>query len=152
MKQKLAADIPSIWLNSEKVLEHPVSKQLYSIAERIDTVYMLLGDVLDQYKNSPQKLKPFFPTNQVDSRITAAYDKRYLSLKSRLLRLAIFSTLSVFLSNWVTFFIVEIPLANLFYEGFNLFTTIIDFVVPTAVMFALVSIIRHLPQKIYPMY
>ena len=107
VKQKLAADIPSIWLNSEKVLEHPVSKQLYSIAERIDTVYMLLGDVLDQYKNSPQKLKPFFPTNQVDSRITAAYDKRYLSLKSRLLRLAIFSTLSVFLSNWVTFLLLR---------------------------------------------
>ena len=148
LKQKLAADIPSIWLNSEKVLEHPVSKQLYSIAERIDTVYMLLGDVLDQYKNSPQKVEAILSDKiKLIAEITAAYDKRYLSLKSRLLRLAIFSTLSVFLSNWVTFFIVEIPLANLFYEGFNLFTTIIDFVVPTAVMFALVSIIRPPPAE-----
>ncbi len=143
LKQKLSADVPSIWIHSEKVLEHPVSRQLYSIAERIDTVYMLLGDVLDQHKESPQKVEAILSDKiKLATEITAAYNKRYLSLKSRLMRLAIFSTLSVFLSNWVTFFIVEIPLANLFYEGFNLFTTVIDFVVPTAVMFALVSIIR----------
>lgn len=144
---KLATEIPSIWTQSDKVLEHPVSRQLYAICERVDTVYMLIGDVLDLYKESPQKIEAVFSDKtQLTEVLTQAYDKRYLSLKSRLMRLAIFSTLSVFLSNWATFFIVEIPLATLFYEGFNLFTTIIDFVVPTAVMFALVSII-HPPAK-----
>ncbi len=148
LKQKLSADIPSIWANSEKVLEHPVSRQLYTIAERVDTVYMLLGDVLDLYKDTPQKIEAILSDKtKLTAEITSAYDKRYLSLKSRLFRLAIFSTLSVFLSNWVTFFIVEVPLASLFYEGFNLFTTIIDFVVPTVVMFALVSIIRPPPAE-----
>ncbi len=146
--QKLATDIPSIWENSAKVLEHPVSRQLYTICERMDTVFMLIGDVLDTYKEKPKKVHELFSDKALlTAALTEAYDKRYLSLKSRLMRLAIFSTLSVFLSNWATFFIVEIPLASIFYEGFNLFTTIIDFVVPTAVMFALVSIIRPPPAE-----
>lgn len=146
--EKLTMDIPSIWVESSKVLEHPVSRQLYAICERIDTVFMLLGDVIDSYKDSPQKLCAVFEDkNKLTPALIEAYDKRFVSLKSRLLRLAIFSTLSVFLSNWVTFFIVEIPLAKIFYEGFDLFTAIIDFVVPTAVMFALVSIIRPPPAE-----
>lgn len=141
--EKLAKDIPAIWTEKDKVLEHPVSRQLYSVCERIDAVYMLIGDVLDTHKEDPQKLTAIFSDKtKLTTEITQAYDKRFLSLKSRLMRLAIFSTLSVFLSNWVTFYIVEIPLAKIFYEGFNLFAAIIDFVVPTAVMFALVSIIR----------
>ncbi len=145
---KLAGDIPSVWLESGKVLEHPVSRQLYTICERIDTVYMLIGDVMDKYKEHPRKLKAIFSDKtQLSTEITAAYDKRYTSLKGRLFRLAVFSTLSVFLSNWVTFFIVEVPLAAIFYEGFNAFTAIIDFVVPTTVMFILVSIIRPPPAE-----
>ena len=37
---------------------------------------------------------------------------------------------------------VEVPLANVFAEGFNLFTAFIDFLVPTVFMFLLVIIIR----------
>ncbi len=146
--EKLSAEIPSIWSQSDKVLEHPVSRQLYAICERIDTVYMLIGDILDQYKDTPHKAHAVFADkSKLTEALTEAYNKRYLSLKSRLFRLAIFSTLSVFLSNWVTFYIVEIPLAKIFYEGFNLFAAIVDFVVPTAVMFALVSIIRPPPDE-----
>jgi hypothetical protein len=39
-----------------------------------------------------------------------------------------------------------VPLANLFYEGFNLVAAIVDFLIPTAVMFFLVIIIRP-PKK-----
>ncbi len=145
---KFATDIPSIWLNSDKVLEHPVSRQLYAICERIDTVYMLIGDVLDQQREAPQKVPGILEDKtKLAEAISEAYDKRYASLKTRLFRLAVFSTLSVFLSNWVTFYIVEVPMAAIFYEGFNLFTAVIDFAVPTAVMFALVSIIRPPPAE-----
>jgi len=144
--KKLAVDIPDIWVRSSLILEHPISRQLYSIAERIDTVYMLIGDIMDKYKDAPEKLRTLFADKDALTKdVTDAYTKRYASLKSRLFRLAIFSTLSVFLSNWATFYIIEVPLASIFYEGFNLFTAIIDFVVPTVVMFLLVSIIRPPP-------
>jgi hypothetical protein len=139
----LAQEIPSLWLSSHKVLEHPLSRQLYTICERIDTVFMLVGDVMEEYKDNPQKLETTISNKTAFAeKLTEAYDKRYASLKTRLIRLAIFSTLSVFLSNWVTFYIVEVPLAAWFYEGFSWFTAAIDFIVPTIVMFALVSIIK----------
>ncbi len=145
---KLASEIPSIWLESDKVLEHPVSRQLYAIAERIDTVFMLIGDILETQKENPKKVREILGDKEkLSLAIIEAYDKRYTSLKTRLMRLAIFSTLSVFLSNWVTFYIVEVPAAHLFYEGFNVFAAVVDFVVPTVVMFALVSIIRPPPVE-----
>lgn len=145
---KLSIDIPRVWQESRKILEHPLSRQLYTISERVDTVFMLIGDVMDQYKDNPHMFGKILSDKQsLTAKITEVYDKRFASLKQRLMRLAIFSTLSVFLSNWVTFFIVEVPLASWFYEGFNLFTAIVDFVVPTAVMFALVSIIRPPPAE-----
>ncbi len=104
---------------------------------------MLIGDIMEQYKETPEKLAGILSNKTaLTDHLIEVYDKRYASLKTRLVRLAIFSTLSVFLSNWITFFIIEVPMASWFYEGFNLFTAIIDFVVPTAVMFALVSIIH----------
>lgn len=140
---RLATEVPRVWLSSNQVLEHPVSRQLYTICERTDAVFMLIGDIMEQYKETPEKLAATLGNKTtLTDHLIEVYDKRYASLKTRLVRLAIFSTLSVFLSNWVTFFIVEVPMASWFYEGFNLFTAIIDFVVPTAVMFALVSIIH----------
>ncbi len=145
---KLASDIPAIWSEKDKVLEHAISRQLYTICERIDTVYMLIGDILEKYKETPAKVPAIFADKiKLGEELGLAYDKRFISLKSRLFRLAVFSTLSVFLSNWVTFYIVEVPLASIFSEGFNIFTAIIDFIVPTAVMFALVSIIRPPPAE-----
>ena len=138
-----AKDIPALWEGSSHVLEHPLARQFYAICERLDTVYMLIGDIFDTYKDKPEELQKLLGNKErYVEQITVAYDKRYHSLKSRLTRLAIFSTLSVFLSNWATFFIVEIPLASIFYEGFNWFTAAIDFIVPTVVMALLVSIIR----------
>lgn len=143
MLEKLGRDIPSIWEKSDHVLKHPLARQFYTICERIDTIYTLLGDVIDKYKSTPKKLLHDLTNKELTTKhLTEAYEVRYASLKSRLVRLAIFSTLSVFLSNWATFFIIEVPLANLFYEGFNLFTAFMDFLIPTAIMFILVIIIR----------
>ena len=50
--------------------------------------------------------------------------------------------MSVFFANWFSFFIVEVPLAKIFYDGFNLFAAAMDFLIPTLAMFILVSLIR----------
>ncbi|MFZ5845695.1 MAG: hypothetical protein ACOY0S_04500 [Patescibacteria group bacterium] len=141
--QRMNTDLPSIWEQLPSILEHPLAKQFYNLAEQFDTVFALLGDVLDSQKANPKEL-PVFLTNKKEflQEIERFYDKRFSSLKKRLLNLGIFSTLSVFASNWTTFFLVEVPLANVFAEGFNFWTALTDFVVPTAVMFFLVMIIR----------
>lgn len=139
-------DIVSVWHQTEKILHHPLSKQFYTLCERMDTVFALVGDVLSEYKQKPQELSEFVrQKNAFLDKIGQFYDSRYATLKKRLFRLAVFSTLSVFASNWFTFYLVEVPLASLFSEGFSLFTAFIDFLVPTVVMFFLVAIIRPPP-------
>lgn len=141
--QSIAPQIISIWLALENELEHPHGKQFYALAERFDTVFTLLDDFLTDYRMKPEEILPTINDREkFKSLLHGYYDKRFQTLKKRLFRLAIFSTLSVFVSNWFTFFVVEVPLAHLFYEGFNFFTATIDFVVPTIAMFILVAIIR----------
>lgn len=140
---KLTKDIFTIVEEIDKELKHPLSRDFFTICEKTDTVFTLLGDFLDYHKNDP-KIIPKVITNKNSFKelITQFYNKRMVTLKTRLFRVAIFSTLSVFVSNWFTYFIIEVPMANLFYEGFNFFAALIDFIVPSIAMFVLVAIIR----------
>jgi len=145
--KEIAPKLPAIWKNIQLEINQPITRKFEMVAEQIDVVFVLLDDILEELKETPQEIKDVFENKKkFIQKLTQAYKKRYQTLKTRLFRLAIFSTLSVFLSNWFTFYLIEVPMANLFYEGFNLFTAIVDFLIPTAVMFFLVSIIRP-PKK-----
>lgn len=136
-------NIFSIWEAVEKDLTRPLGREFFNICERTDTAFVLLDDVLTAFGQEPSSIPEVLANRETLGQfLTQFYYKRLASLKTRLFRLAIFSTLSVFVSNWFTFFIIEIPLAHLFYEGFNLFAAAVDFVVPSLAMFVLVAIIK----------
>lgn len=140
---EISKKLPQKWDLLQKEITKPITRKFFSIAKRVKTVFTLIDDVLEKLKDEPKEIKTFFDDKKKFTQlITKSYDKRYQTLKTRLLHLAIFSSLSVFLSNWVTFYLVEIPLAKLFYEGFNLFAAIVDFLIPTAIMFFLVALIK----------
>lgn len=127
----------------EKDLKHSLSRQFFNICERTDTIFTLLGDLIEHYQSNPLKIDAALTNkNHFKELIISFYNKRLATLKTRLFRLAIFSTLSVFISNWFTYFIIEVPVAYLFYERFNLVAAIIDFIVPSIAMFVLVAIIK----------
>lgn len=139
--------LPTWWKNGHEKINTPINRKFDAIAEKIDTVFMLLDDVLEKLKDKPKEIRIILENQEeFTNLITEAYNTRYKTLKTRLFNLAIFSTLSVFLSNWVTFYIIEVPLARLFYEGFNFSAAVVDFLIPTLVMFLLVVIIRP-PKK-----
>lgn len=140
---RISNELEETWKKMENELKNDTLRKFIRLSERIDTVFVLIDDVLETIKEKPKEILPLFQNKEeFAKKLTESYQKRYLSLKTRLLRLAIFSTLSVFLSNWVTFYIIEVPLAHFFYEGFNLIAAIVDFAIPTIVMFLLVIIIR----------
>ncbi len=144
---KMKTEIVGVWERMDLVLHHPLAKQFFVLCERMDTVFALVGDVMLEFKDKPTELPGVIAKkNTFLTKIGEYYDKRFATLKKRLFRLAVFSTLSVFASNWVTFYLFEVPLASVFGEGFSLFTAFIDFLVPTAVMFFLVAIIRPPPK------
>lgn len=127
----------------EADLNYPLSREFFNVCERIDTVFTLFGDLLDHFQKDPEKINQTVKDKKkFKELLTQFYEQRIKTLKKRLFRLAIFSTLSVFLSNWVTYFIIEVPVANLFYEGFSLVAAITDFLVPSIFMFVLVAIIK----------
>lgn len=130
--EKISANIFGIWEYIQGELHHPLSREFFNLCERTDTIFTLLGDVLDECKNQPD----------LRALVTKSYNTRIATLKKRLFKLAVFSTLSVFVANWFTFFVVEVPLAHLFYQGFNLLAASVDFLLPSAVMFLLVSLIK----------
>ncbi len=141
--KKITQDLPETWREIELNIQKPIVRKFTGIAERVDTVFVLLDDVLAKLKTKPKIINATFESRvKLKKLLKEAYEKRYQTLKTRLFRLAVFSTLSVFLSNWFTYFVVEVPLARLFYEGFNTTAAIVDFVVPTLLMFLLVAIIR----------
>lgn len=141
--RQLAHNFPKILREFETELENPLIRKFTAITDRVDTPFLLLDDVLTLLAETPARIIPTFTDKKkLKEMLEKSYDDRYKTLRKRLFRLAIFTSISVFLSNWLTFFIVEVPLAQLFYEKFNVGAAVADFLIPTVMTFLMVSIIR----------
>ena len=141
--KEFAQNLETIQKNSEEYINSKICKKFDEIISQYSAVFVLLDDVFDDLKNSPKSIeKNINDKSLLLSLITNNYNKRRDTLKRTLRNSAIFSTLSVFLSNWVTFYLIEVPVARLFYEEFNLLATIVDFLLPALVMFLLVIFIK----------
>lgn len=141
--KEFAQNLESIQKSSEEYINSKICKKFDEIIGQYSAVFALLDDVFDDLKNSPKSIeKNINDKSLLLSLITNNYNKRRDTLKRTLRNSAIFSTLSVFLSNWVTFYLIEVPVARLFYEEFNLLATIVDFLLPALVMFLLVIFIK----------
>ncbi|MBU0569219.1 hypothetical protein KKB40_00365, partial [Patescibacteria group bacterium] len=144
---KLTQEILIIEKEIGEHLEHSIGSQFYGLCEKYDTIYLLLGDVLENFSNKPSSLaKALSKPKKLSSLIRNAYDKRLSTLKKRLTRSAIYSTLSVFVSGGVSLFIFEIPLAKLFYGEWKPLAIVADILLPTALMAFLVAIVKP-PRK-----
>jgi hypothetical protein len=127
----------------EKELSHPYSNKFYALCEKYDTLYLILGDVLDAFAKEPAQISQTISDQKnLISYIQKAYQKRLSTLKSRLYRAAIYSTLSIFVAGSLSLFIFEVPLAKLFYGKFSPLAIVVDIMLPTILMFILVALVR----------
>ena len=130
-----------IWQNIENDLASPFANKFYVICEKYDTPYLLLGDVLSEenlFQNQdicePAKLEPL---------IKKAYLKRLSTLKTRTKRAAIYSTISIFVTKILSLFLLLIILSKLIpEEKQSVLMLIVDVLVPTLLMFAMISLIK----------
>jgi len=136
-----------IWNEMKNELNSNVSKQFFNICENVDTVFTLIGDVLDNFQKDPDQLiQTFSQKDKFREIIIENYNKRIKTLKKRLFKISAFSTLSVLVGNLAMYFFVEVPLAIFLYERISFFAMIVDILLPSVFMFSLVSIIRP-PSK-----
>ncbi len=141
--RKLSDNIKKIWDGLEKDISHPLGKYFYGVCEKYDTLYLILGDIMDSFEEDPKEIsKNVFDAEALEKLVNKFYKKRYSTLKKRLFRMAIYSTLSVLVAGSVSLFIIEVPLAKLLYGEFNGLAIFVDIMLPTLVTFALVAIVR----------
>ena len=145
--KEIAAGIFSIWEELEKTLNHPLYNQFYKFCERYNALYLLMGDILNLFESRPDGIEAALANpNIFKSLVERVYGERLATLKSRLSRIAFYSTLSIFVASGFSLFLVEVPLARLFADGFSPLALAIDMLVPTVWMFFLVRSIR-LPDR-----
>jgi hypothetical protein len=142
-----AQNIFKIRQEIETQLNYHWSGEFFKIGEKYNTPWLILGDVLDQFKKKPEAITAKLADKEVFNKlITEAYEERYKTLKRRLLRMGLYSSLSVMIANAFSLFIVEVPLAKLLYGQIKPWAMAADIVVPTLIMIGLVSAYK-LPGK-----
>jgi len=141
---EITKNIYSIWENLEKDLTNPLADKFYQVAEKYDTPYLLLGDILsDNPVEAEEKIKN---PEILETLIKKVYNKRLKTLKSRLTRAAFYATLSIFLTNILSLLAIEIPFTKYVTGNFNFLAIGIDIFVPTLLMFFLVITVKP-PKK-----
>ncbi len=145
---EIAQNIVSIRQNIEKDLFHPLSGKFFKLCERYNTLWLLLGDILDNLIEKPINIsEKFAETKTLKNLIREAYEKRFKTLRRRLLKMAIYSTLSIFIANGFSLFVVEVPLARWLYGRFNPNAMIADILAPTILMLFLTITTKKPPKN-----
>ncbi len=143
---KFAQNIYKIWGKIEKDLLHPLNKKFYAICEKYDTPYLLLGDILSQ-KSAIETGREIQTPAMLEQLLRSAYTKRLSTLKARLSRAAIYSTISIFITKVLSLVILEVILSRVITGHFNSTTLLVDVLLPTSLMFILVATIRPPSDK-----
>lgn len=125
----------------ESQMNHPLANKFYKIMERFNTPYLLLDDILSE---DPQALsfQDIQDPSILDRSVSRAYSSRLKTLRSRLGRAAFYSTLSIFLTNIFTLYVLEFPFAKYVMGNINPVAALVDVLGPTFLMLFLVSTVR----------
>lgn len=138
---KISHNIRKILGNIEAELTHPLFKKFYTICERYDTPYLLLGDVLmkdDLESTSKQIEDPAF----LEESMRSAYTKRLADLRKKITRAAIYSTASIFITKILSLILLEVILARLLHGHLNIASLAADILIPTCLMAFLVITVK----------
>ncbi|MEK7061900.1 MAG: hypothetical protein AAB957_01430 [Patescibacteria group bacterium] len=143
---KIAQNIYKIWEKIEKDLLNVLNKKFYAICEKYDTPYLLLGDILSQ-KNSIEAGEEIQTPSVLEQLLRSAYVKRLSTLKTRISRAAIYSTISIFITKILSLLILEIILSKIIDRSFDTIVLAVDVLLPTFLMFILVITIKPPSSK-----
>lgn len=132
---------------------HPLAGQWQKICRQEKAIFLILSDIFKEKEKEAKNFEEFWEQFAVPDNFQAAveeaYQKRFSTLKSRLFRTAIYSTLSILIASLFSLLILEFPLAKLIYGQFLPLAMAIDILIPTLLMFLLVALIRPPKEENY---
>jgi hypothetical protein len=143
---KVSQNIYKIWKKIENDLVNPLAGRFYAICEKYDTPYLLLGDVLAQ-EHTGQIEKDIAEPARLEMLIRNAHTKKLATLKARISRAAIYSTISIFITKILTLVLLEVLISEFFTGQLNTVVLVADVLIPTFLMFLIVSSIKRPSSK-----
>jgi hypothetical protein len=136
-------NIEQIKQRLEVDLEDSRGKEFFKICDRYDAAFLIIGDVMKEIEDEPEQIETKLSNkSSLFELIEQVYTRRLSTLKQRLYRSAVYSTLSIFVAGIVSFIIFEGPIAEWLGNGFSWFALVIDLGIPSALMFLLVITIK----------
>ncbi len=141
---EISQNIYSNWKTFEKYLKQRLSEKFYKVCERYDTAYLVLGDVISEEPMTAQE-KLSMP-EEMENKISAAYEKRLKTLKKRINRAAIYATISIFVTKILLALAIEVPFDRYVTGQFSYQALAFNILIPALLMLFLISTIRP-PKK-----
>lgn len=143
---EISQKIFKIWQKIEEDLANPIGNKFYNICEKYDTPYLLIGDIL-AVNTGLETAKEIKDPSVLESFIKDAYLKRLSTLKARISRAAIYSTISIFVTKVLSLVVLEILIESAMGGGLKPFVLAADVIIPTLLMFLIVSTIKRPSKK-----
>lgn len=142
-QETLGAIAEKIHVLQEKVrsiLTHPLSEKLYQLAERYDTPYLLIGDIVMENPDTFSDIAQ--DPVKLEAAMKEAYIVRLGKLRGKMHRAAFYGTISVFLSKMLIALAAEVPFDKYVTHEFNIRAIGISVAIPPLLMLLLVTSIK----------
>ena len=143
---KISQNAFRIWKQIKTNLMNPMANKFHAICEKYDTPYLLMGDILleaDLNENINEISEP----SVLEGFIKNAYAKRLSTLKSRISRAAIYSTISIFITKVLSLVLLEVIIEEATGNKVNMAMLAADILIPTLLMFTIVNSIKKPSKK-----
>jgi len=144
---KMSQNAFKLWREIEENLENPLANKFYNVCEKYDTPYLLMGDILSM-NGATDAEKGITDPSVLEGLIKETYSKRLSTLKSRISRAAVYSTISIFVTKVLSLVLLEVLIEKaIFKENPSMVVLASDVLIPTLLMFAIVSSIKRPSKK-----
>ena len=143
---KVSRNAFDLWLKIEKDMTNPIGNRFYNICEKHDTPYLLMGDIL-ALNDAAETGKEILEPSELEGLIKDAYSKRSSTLKSRISRAAVYSTISIFITKVLSLVLLEVLIEKAMGGQINLTLLAADVLIPTLLMFVIVANIKRPTKK-----
>jgi hypothetical protein len=146
-KYSQSENIFKIWQKIEEDLANPMGNKFYAICEKYDTPYLLMGDILSS-NTAAETGKEITDPAVLEDLIKDSYSKRLATLKSRISRAAVYSTISIFVTKVLTLLLSAVLIFKfVFHYPTDWSLLAVDVLAPTLLMFIIVIGIRRPTKK-----
>ncbi|MEK7510110.1 MAG: hypothetical protein AAB567_00940 [Patescibacteria group bacterium] len=141
----VSQDLARLYEKIRYALSHPYAEKFYQVAEKYDTPYLILGDIIAENPETFLQLTDNF--SEFEETIKSIYEQRLLRLKGRIRRAAFYSTLSVFLTKILLALSIEIPVDQYLAHGLNYTALGTSVAIPPLLMLFLVISVQTSSQQ-----